>query len=98
MAKRIERLTPAQEAELPRFREDWRAVGLSTDPIAPDSVRENVRALYAAGETCAGPPKRPLPGGRNSGVKHRLTGGYVDRQSGAPIAQFRTTRLRGLRS
>jgi hypothetical protein len=47
--RRIEKLTPEQEAELPAFRERWRDVGLSTDPIRPEKAREAVRALYRAG-------------------------------------------------
>ena len=47
--KKIEALTPEQHAELPAFRERWRAVGLSTSPINEESARSAVRILYQAG-------------------------------------------------
>ena len=49
-SKRIEHMTPEQEAALPAFREGWRAVGLSTAPIHEASARSAVRSLYKAGD------------------------------------------------
>jgi hypothetical protein len=50
MKQRIESLTAEQAAELPSFREQWRAVGLSTAPIHADAARRAVRELYRAGD------------------------------------------------
>ena len=48
MADRIEKLTPEQEAEIPRLRERWRALGSATDPIDADTARRAVHDLYRA--------------------------------------------------
>ena len=44
----IERLTQAQESELPKFREEWRQIGLSTVPIDRPKAVEAVSGLYEA--------------------------------------------------
>ena len=49
MRAKIEKLTPAQEALLPVFREEWRQKGLRTDPIDRVAAERAVRALYVAG-------------------------------------------------
>jgi hypothetical protein len=48
--QRIEALTKDQEAELPEFRERWRAVGLSTAPLHEEAARSAVRNLYKVSE------------------------------------------------
>src|SRR3974390_1838051 len=47
---KITKLTPAQEKELPIFREYWRSIGLSTEPIDHKNARECVNELYAAAD------------------------------------------------
>src|SRR5258708_917213 len=47
--KKIEALTSEQQAELPDFRERWRAVGLATARIHEEAARSAVRSLYKAG-------------------------------------------------
>src|SRR3990167_8151928 len=49
--KKIDKLTPEQEAVLPQFREDWRAIGLATAPIEAEAARRAVRGLYNAADT-----------------------------------------------
>jgi hypothetical protein len=49
MTWRIDKPTPEQEADIPRFREHWRAIGLSTEPVSPKAVRRAVCDLYRAG-------------------------------------------------
>lgn len=43
----IDKLTPEQEALIPVYREKWRAIALSTEPIDPQKAAEAVTAAYA---------------------------------------------------
>lgn len=43
----IDRLTPEQEALIPVYREKWRAIALSTEPIDRQKATEAVTAAYA---------------------------------------------------
>ncbi|MEG4231477.1 hypothetical protein QUA40_05065 [Microcoleus sp. Pol11C3] len=43
----IDRLTPEQEALIPVYREKWRAIALSTEPIDRQKAAEAVTAAYA---------------------------------------------------
>ncbi|MCL1464181.1 hypothetical protein [Argonema galeatum] len=43
----IEKLTPEQEALIPVYREKWRAIALSTEPIDRQKATEAVKAIYA---------------------------------------------------
>ncbi|NQE38266.1 hypothetical protein [Microcoleus asticus] len=43
----IDRLTPEQEALIPVYREKWRAIALSTEPIYRQKATEAVKAAYA---------------------------------------------------
>lgn len=45
---KIEKLTPEQEALIPVYREKWRAIALSTEPIDRQKAKEAVLAAYAA--------------------------------------------------
>ena len=42
----IEKLTPEQEALIPVYREKWRSIALSTEPIDRQKAREAVKAAY----------------------------------------------------
>lgn len=44
----IEKLTPEQEALIPVYREKWRAIALSTEPINRQKATEAVKTAYAA--------------------------------------------------
>ncbi len=44
----IEKLTPEQEALIPVYREKWRAIALSTEPIDRQKATVAVKAVYAA--------------------------------------------------
>lgn len=44
---RIEKVTPEQEALIPVYREKWRAIALSTEPIARQKASLAVKAAYA---------------------------------------------------
>jgi hypothetical protein len=44
----ITELTPEQEALIPVYREKWRAIALSTDPIDRQKATEAVKLAYAA--------------------------------------------------
>jgi hypothetical protein len=46
--KRLDKLTPDQEAMLPTIREEWLGIGLSTDRADRDRALAGVRAAYAA--------------------------------------------------
>jgi hypothetical protein len=43
---KIEKLTPEQEALIPFYREKWRAIALSTEPIDRQKATEAVKAAY----------------------------------------------------
>jgi hypothetical protein len=43
---KIEKLTPSQEALIPVYREKWRAIALSTEPIDRQKAAEAVNAAY----------------------------------------------------
>lgn len=43
----IETLTPEQEALIPVYREKWRAIALSTEPIDCQKAAETVKGAYA---------------------------------------------------
>ena len=45
---KITTLTPEQEAQIPVWREAWRAIGLSSERIVPDEARSAIRELYAS--------------------------------------------------
>lgn len=44
----IEQLTPQQKALIPVYREKWRKIALSTEPIEREKAAESVRFAYAA--------------------------------------------------
>ncbi|WP_449418130.1 DUF6745 domain-containing protein [Phormidium nigroviride] len=44
----IDKLTPEQEALIPVYREKWRAIALSTEPIDREKAADAVKAIYAA--------------------------------------------------
>ena len=44
----IDKLTPEQEALIPVYREKWRAIALSTEPIDRDKAADAVKGIYAA--------------------------------------------------
>ncbi|CBN57022.1 MULTISPECIES: DUF6745 domain-containing protein [Kamptonema] len=44
----IDKLTPEQEALIPVYREKWRAIALSTEPINREKAADAVKAIYAA--------------------------------------------------
>lgn len=44
--KSIAKLTPEQEAALPKYRDKWREVGLNTDPIDRQAAQDSVNELY----------------------------------------------------
>ena len=46
MAKRLERLTSAQEAQLPQIRDKWLAIGLSTERADRARAEQGVRLAY----------------------------------------------------
>ena len=46
MAKKIESLTPEQEALLPEIRDEWIALGLSTDPANRPEAEEAINTSY----------------------------------------------------
>ncbi len=46
-AKKIERMTPEQEAELPRFRAKWLAIGSSTEPADRPRAEAAISTMYA---------------------------------------------------
>jgi hypothetical protein len=48
MIKKIEKLTPEQEAYLPVFRDEWIKIGLSTERVDKDRATAAIKALYAA--------------------------------------------------
>ena len=48
MIKKIEKLTPEQEAYLPIFRDEWLKIGLSTERVDKARATAAVKALYAA--------------------------------------------------
>lgn len=48
MTSKIERLTPEQEALLPEYREKWRKIALSKEPIDRQQATEAIKAAYAA--------------------------------------------------
>jgi len=43
----IDKVTPEQEALIPVYREKWRAIALSTEPIDRQKAAEAVTAAYA---------------------------------------------------
>ena len=45
---RINRLTPAQEARLPEYRDKWLKIGLSTEPLDFEAAKKAVVKIYAA--------------------------------------------------
>ena len=45
---KINSLTPEQEALIPVYREKWRAIALSTEPIDRQKAAEAVKTVYAA--------------------------------------------------
>lgn len=47
--QKIDRLTPEQEASIPAHVEEWRAIGLSTDPIDEKAAIEAINLLYECG-------------------------------------------------
>ncbi|MDB9511631.1 hypothetical protein PN499_10595 [Kamptonema animale CS-326] len=44
----FDKLTPEQEALIPIYREKWRAIALSTEPIDRDKATDAVKGIYAA--------------------------------------------------
>lgn len=44
----LEKLTPEQEALIPVYRDKWKAIALSTEPINRQKATEAVKAAYAA--------------------------------------------------
>src|SRR3990172_6166118 len=67
LTMRLDKLTPDQEALLPVIRDEWLAVGLSTERADRARAEAGVRAAYAAAKL---PPpaivvwlESPLPGG-----------------------------------
>ncbi|MBD0345728.1 MAG: hypothetical protein ICV55_07910 [Coleofasciculus sp. C3-bin4] len=44
----VTKLTPEQEALIPVYREKWRAIALSTEPIERQEASATVKAAYAA--------------------------------------------------
>jgi len=44
--EKIEKLTPEQEALIPVYREKWRKIALSTEPIDKEKAAEAVKAVY----------------------------------------------------
>lgn len=47
--KKIEKLTPEQEARMPEFRDKWLNIGLSTEKLDQDKAREAVALMYRCG-------------------------------------------------
>jgi len=45
---KVKKLTPAQEAQIPVYQEKWRAISLSTGPIARSQAAETIKAGYCA--------------------------------------------------
>jgi len=43
----FEKLTPEQEALIPVYREKWRQIALSTQPLNRQKAREAIEAAYA---------------------------------------------------
>lgn len=70
MKRVIERLTPEQEAAIPRFHERWRAIGLSTEPVDP-SMR--ARPCGRSGIMSAFRGLRSLAGHRGAPGRSLLT-------------------------
>src|SRR5207302_2871493 len=48
IVKKIERLTPEQEASLPLFREEWFRVGTCTDPADRPVAESAITKMYEA--------------------------------------------------
>lgn len=48
MASKLQRLTPEQEALLPEYREKWRKIAFSKEPIDRQQATEAIKAAYAA--------------------------------------------------
>ena len=44
--RRIEKLTPEQEARIPEFREEWLRIGLSTEPADFDAAEDAIKDAY----------------------------------------------------
>jgi hypothetical protein len=51
MTSKIERLTPEQEALLPEYRDKWRKIALSTEPIDRQQATEAIKALCCNWQT-----------------------------------------------
>jgi len=47
--KKIEKLTPEQEAAMPSVRDEWIAIGLDTSPLVEARARAAVRLMYQCG-------------------------------------------------
>lgn len=45
--KKIEQLTAEQEALIPVYREKWRSIALSAEPIDYEKAKESVKEVYA---------------------------------------------------
>lgn len=47
MTEKIDKLTPEQEDKLVEFRDEWLAIGRSTEPLDREKAKETVKKLYA---------------------------------------------------
>jgi hypothetical protein len=45
---KIDKLTPEQEALIPVYRQKWRAIALSTEPIDHQKAAEALKVVYAS--------------------------------------------------
>ena len=82
--KKIEKLTPEQEAQLPVYRDMWISIGLSTERVDRTEATQAVRLLYECGGLpppnhieCAGGPRKAKEILRRHGCDDSVTASCV---------------------